>query len=102
MSGQPKSGDTLASWTLVDSIDGGGNADVWLARGAGGQEVAIKILRNLNEVTYGRFRNEISALEKLGDTDGIIPMLESDFPEGKGARPWYAMPVAQSSKAFLD
>lgn len=102
MSGQPKSGDTLAAWTLVDSIDGGGNADVWLARGAGEQEVAIKILRNLNEETYRRFRNEISALQKLGDTDGIIPMLESDFPEGKGARPWYAMPVAQSSNAFLD
>ncbi|UOA27130.1 protein kinase [Pseudosulfitobacter sp. DSM 107133] len=101
MSGQPKSGDTLATWTLTKTIDAGGNADVWLAQRGDGQKGAIKILRNLKDETYARFRNEISALQKLGDIDGIIPMLESDFPEGKGARPWYAMPVAQSSRAFF-
>lgn len=74
---------------------------MWLAQRGDGQKGAIKILRNLKDETYARFRNEISALQKLGDIDGIIPMLESDFPEGKGARPWYAMPVAQSSRAFF-
>jgi len=102
MSGQPKPGDTLAAWTLIDDIDAGGNANVWLARHSDGRDGAIKILRNLNDETYARFRNEISALQKLGDMDGIIPMFEADFPEGKGARPWYVMPVAQSSKAFLQ
>lgn len=102
MSGQPKPDTTLADWTLIESIDAGGNADVWLAKRSDGQMGAIKILRNLKDETYARFRNEISALQKLGDMDGIIPMLEGDFPEGKGARPWYAMPVAQSSKAFFQ
>lgn len=101
MSGQLKSGDTLATWTLIETIDAGGNADVWLARRGDGQEGAIKILRNLKDETYARFRNEISALQKLGYMDGIIPMLESDFPEGKGTKPWYAMPVAQSSMVFF-
>lgn len=101
MSGQPKSGDTLATWTLTKTIDAGGNADVWLAQRGDGRKGAIKILRNLTDETYARFRNEISALQKLGDIDGIIPMLESDFPEGKGARPWYTMPVAQPCRAFF-
>ncbi|QYA05021.1 protein kinase [Rhizobium sp. B21/90] len=101
MSGQPKPGDSFASWTLIENIDAGGNADVWMARHSDGYEGAIKILRNLKDETYGRFRNEISALQKLGDMNGIIPMLESDFSKGKGARPWYAMPVAQPSREFF-
>lgn len=101
MSGQPKPGDSLAAWTLIKNIDAGGNADVWLARRSDRQMGAIKVLRNLKEETYARFRNEISALQKLGQMDGIIPMLESDFPEGKGARPWYAMPIAQPIRTFF-
>ncbi len=101
MNAKPKSGDFFASWTLIKNIDAGGNADVWLARRSDRQMGAIKILRNLKDETYARFRNEISALQKLGDMDGIIPMLDSDFPDGKGARPWYAMPIAQPSRLFL-
>lgn len=101
MNNQPKSGDSLATWTLIKKIDEGGNADVWLAQHSDGQDGAIKILRNLKDETYARFRNEISVLQKLAGMDGIIPIFETEFPEGKGARPWYAMPVAQSSKAFL-
>lgn len=101
MSGQPKPGDCLGAWTLIKNIDAGGNADVWLARRSDRQMGAVKIFRNLKDETYARFRREIAALQKLGDMDGIIPMLEFDFPEGKGARPWYAMPVAQSCRHFL-
>ncbi len=72
MSGQPKTKDPLASWTMIENIGAGGNADVWLARRNDGQEGAVKILRNLKEETYARFRNEIAALQKLGDMDGII------------------------------
>lgn len=100
-SGLPVSGARYGDWTLLKSIDGGGNADVWLAHHPERRMAAIKILRNLGTEPYSRFRNEISALQKLGKLDGIIPILDFDFPEGKGVRPWYAMPVAGNSAAFF-
>lgn len=97
----PKAGDKFENWTLVEAIDSGGNADVWLARHPDHPTAAIKILRDLGEEPYARFRNEISALQKLGDVKGIMPMLDFSFPDGKGARPWYAMPLAITSMEFL-
>ncbi|GEM16174.1 serine/threonine protein kinase [Gluconobacter oxydans] len=97
----PKVGDKLGNWTLVEAIDSGGNADVWRASHSDYPNAAIKILRDLREEPYARFRNEISALQKLEDLKGIVPMLDFCFPDGKIARPWYAMPLATGSTEFL-
>ncbi|MGO7449474.1 protein kinase [Rhizobium ruizarguesonis] len=99
--GAPKAGEKFGKWTLVEEIDSGGNADVWRSAHPDHPSAAIKILRDLGEEPYARFRNEISALQKLGDVKGIIPMLDFYFPDGKGERPWYAMPLAISSMEFL-
>ncbi|MBY3381695.1 protein kinase domain-containing protein [Rhizobium laguerreae] len=98
--GLPKAADKVGEWALVESIDSGGNADVWRASRDDHPDVAIKILRNLGEEPYGRFRNEVGALRKLGALAGIMPMLDAGLPEGKG-HPWYAMPLAASSAEFL-
>ncbi|AOW46638.1 protein kinase family protein [Acetobacter ascendens] len=96
-----KVGDKLGNWTLVEAIDSGGNADVWRASHSDYPNAAIKILRDLGEEPYARFRNEISALQKLDDLKGIVPMLDFCFPDGKSARPWYVMPLATGSTEFL-
>jgi serine/threonine protein kinase len=98
----PKAGDKFGDWTLVEHVDSGGNADVWKACHPEQSTAAVKILRDLGEEPYARFRNEISALKKLGDLKGIIPMVDCSFPDGKGARPWYAMPFAIPSMEFLQ
>lgn len=97
----PKAGDKFGNWTLVETIDSGGNADVWRARHPDHPTATIKILRDRGEEPYARFRNEISALQKLGNLEGIIAMLDFLFSDGKGARPWYAMPLATVSMDFL-
>ncbi|WP_029728094.1 protein kinase domain-containing protein [Sinorhizobium meliloti] len=99
--GAPKAGEKFGKWTLVEEIDSGGNADVWRSAHPDHPSAAIKILRDLGEEPYARFRNEISALQKLGDVKGIMPMLDFYFPDGKGERPWYAMPLAIGSLEFL-
>ncbi|MGV0908735.1 hypothetical protein [Martelella sp. FOR1707] len=84
-------------------IDGGGNADVWIVRDPESRAVAaIKILHDLWKEPLSRFRNEITALRELGNLEGIILILDSEFPEGKGSRPWYAMPVAETSVVFPE
>jgi serine/threonine protein kinase len=100
-SGPPKAGDKFGDWALIEGIDSGGNADVWRASHPEHSNAAIKILRDLGEEPYARFRSEISALQKLGDIEGIMPMLDFSFPAGKGARPWYAVPRATSGMEFL-
>ncbi|MEW4462611.1 protein kinase [Roseibium algicola] len=97
----PKVGHKFGNWTLIEDIDSGGNADVWRASQPDRENVAIKILRNLGEEPYARFRNEIDALQKIGDVKGIVPMLDYSFPDGKDSRPWYAMPLATGSLEFL-
>ena len=98
--GMPKTGDKVGDWTLVGSIDAGGNANVWRAFRPDHPDAAIKILRNIGSEPYGRFRNEVEALGKLGDLAGIMPMLDFGFPVGKG-HPWYVMPLAVTSAEFL-
>ncbi|NTG38805.1 protein kinase [Agrobacterium rhizogenes] len=101
-SAQPQPGSQYGKWTLMKRIDGGGNADVWLARASDRRTIAaIKILHNLGKEPLTRFHNEITALRKLDNLEGIVPILDYEFPEGKGSRPWYTMPMAKSSEAFL-
>ncbi|WP_455296692.1 protein kinase domain-containing protein [Brucella pituitosa] len=101
-SGQPQPGSQYGKWSLMTRIDGGGNADVWIARNSESRAVAaIKILHNLGKEPLSRFRNEITALRELGNLEGIAPILDYEFPEGKGSRPWYAMPMAKTSAAFF-
>ena len=87
---------TLGSWTLVEFIDEGGNAEVWRGN-AGNEQVALKILkrRRVESEPYKRFRQEIAALEQIGPQPGIMPLIASNLPDAPSrANPaWLAMPV---------
>lgn len=97
----PKAGEKFRDWTFVEKLDDGGNADVWEVRHENGTVGALKALRNLNQESYGRFRNEINVLSKIAGLPGIIPMIDQDFPEGEKPRPWYVMPLATRCHRFL-
>ncbi|WP_173088615.1 protein kinase [Devosia sp. 1635] len=94
--------DRKGDWLVEGRIDAGGNADVFRVRhGINGQVAALKLLRNMGAESYARFRNEVTALGKLGQLHGIVPMIDHSFPDG-GERPWYVMPLARGIDDWLD
>lgn len=98
----PERGSQYGNCTLITMLGSGGNADVWLARDAVRKGwVAVKILRNLGEEALSRFQNEVKALRELGDLEGIVPILDFEFQEKKGFRPWYTMPKANPCTKLL-
>lgn len=95
-------GDKLGGWTLECQIGSGGNGDVWKACRESGVSHALKVLRKVNSESYARFRIEIEILDKLGDTKGIIPMLERHIPtSSKGDTPWFVMPLAMPFDQYI-
>jgi serine/threonine-protein kinase len=99
----PQAGAIIGYWTLAEEIGGGGNADVWRASDSRGGLVAIKFLRQLDDVTYQRFRHEVHVITENADIDGLVPLIKHHLPEqGAGESfPWYAMPLAIPSATFL-
>ena len=91
----PSRGDKLGSWKLKRPLGKGGNGQVWLAEGARGKQVAIKLLMKTKPIAYARFKDEVTTLESVAGIKGILPILASDLPsEPDARRPWYAMPIA--------
>lgn len=97
---EPSAGQRRGRWTLVRPIGHGGNADVWLGR-HGDQEAALKILRRSNPATepYQRFVREIDVLGQLKHDPGVLPLIDSQLPRGE--RPYFSMPIAETSAAAL-
>lgn len=88
-------GQAFGEWTLVQFIGDGGNGDVWKVSSRDGKHYAMKILRKLDKEAYARFKFETEALNKLGEMDGIIPMLDKHLPDNpKEGKPWFVMPLA--------
>jgi len=89
-------GDSIGRWKLIDRLGRGGNAEVWRATD-GNAEVALKVLnqRKVNSEPYRRFRQEIEALEQIGEDIHIVPLLESNLPDvpSKNCPAWLAMPI---------
>lgn len=95
-------GDKFNDWVLEAPLGSGGNGDVWKAAKQGQEPLAIKILRSITDETYERFKIETSTLEKLGNTKGIIPLIEKFIPENKsGPTPWFAMPIATPFNEYI-
>jgi hypothetical protein len=90
-----ESGAEIGKWRLLDKIGHGGNADVWRAE-AGGQEVALKVLRSRKRDSeqWQRFRREVAAHAALEDVEGVLPLLEAELPEDPREKGWLAMPLA--------
>ena len=84
---------------------GGGNANVFVAENARGEEVAIKILREesgngkkavkRNRKKRIRFKIETEMVVGIQDEiKGVIPIFSYGLPDEKIKKYWYAMPIA--------
>ena len=85
----------INGWKLVSRLGRGGNGEVWSVT-KNNDIYAIKLLKNIRENIYKRFKSEVTALEKNQDIEGIIPLLDSSLPDCfKKNIPWFVMPIAQ-------
>jgi serine/threonine protein kinase len=95
----PDEARMVGPWSLGDQLGSGGNATVWQAtRPEVGEPVALKVIAatKAGKEPYRRFIREIEFLRSLGDTRGVLPLLDAYLPDkpSKDDRPWLAMPVA--------
>lgn len=96
-------GHKFHDWVLEAPLGAGGNGIVWKAARIGEEPLAIKILKSITNETYERFKVETSTLEALGQTRGIIPLIEKFVPVDKsGPTPWFAMPIAKPFSEYIQ
>jgi serine/threonine protein kinase len=83
----------IGPWRKICLIDEGGNSRVWQAQDSEGRTIALKILKEQDPraESYKRFLNEVEILRRLGNRNGILPIIEANI-----ASPplWFAMPIA--------
>lgn len=88
-------GDVLGPWHLIKRLGKGGSSEVWKARSAR-RDAAIKVLRKNKGRSLERFRAEIELLCLLGNSAGILPMVDSYLPTtiAPDDRIWLVLPLA--------
>lgn len=88
----------LGTWKLRELIAETAHSRVWRAAPDGGLEVAVKELkvRKPDKEPYKRFADEVALLQRLGDREGVLPLVDANVPaEPSSADPaWLAMPIA--------
>lgn len=94
----------MEQYKYIKKIGAGGNGVVNLVKNSKGEEFAQKVLKNISEKAYQRFKDEIEVLSKLNNKDGIIPLIDFYFPEtiDKNNPPYYIMPVCVDLKEYLE
>ncbi len=75
-----KRGRKVGDWKLVEKLGAGGNGDVWKVTDSLENEYAMKILRQIDDVTYRRFKSEVHILENVS-IDGVIDVIDSYIPD---------------------
>lgn len=87
----------------VEVLGSGGNGDVVkIANNETGEEVALKILRRIQDDTYQRFKNEVTIVTKCG-IEGVMPITRSFLPRNpRESKPWYIMPLAKPFFNFIE
>ncbi|NWA24598.1 protein kinase [Pseudomonas gingeri] len=96
-----KKGQKFGKWTLEEAIGEGGNGEVWLVSKTNDKSHALKLLKSVTPESYERFKIEIDALEKLGSTPGIVPLIDKHLPEKKEGKPWFVMPIAMPFEKYI-
>lgn len=96
----------VGHWTLGKELGSGGNATVWEAVREGQKKpIALKVIdaRKPTKEPYKRFVQEITTLRSLGDTPGVLPVIDSHLPDppSRKDRPWLAMPIARTLPEVL-
>jgi hypothetical protein len=90
----------VGPWRLLSTLGEGGNATVWSAvQSDGDLPIALKVLNSskAEREPYRRFVREIEFLRGIGETPGVLPLLDANLPAIPSTtdRPWLAMPVAR-------
>lgn len=95
----------IGEYQIVERLDGGGNADVYVAKSAAGEDVAIKFLREdygkgkraekRREKKRRRFKIEVETVLRIQDKiEGVLPVFAYGLPDEQTKKYWYAMPIA--------
>lgn len=95
----------MGEYKIIRRMDGGGNANVFVAENARGEAVAIKILREesgngkraekRNRKKRIRFKIETEMVVGIQDEiEGVIPIFSYGLPDKRTKKYWYAMPIA--------
>jgi hypothetical protein len=98
-----QSGDQLGSWLLASFLNEGRNAFVWKLRDE--RPLVIKILKTKDPASemYLRFRDEIAIHGRLGESRGVLPMIDSNLPDKPShSNPaWIVFPEAEPLRKAL-
>ena len=102
----PRRREVVGPWKLLRVLGEGGNARVWRARNAVGDEVALKTLlrEKVNSERYDRFAQEVGVhLTSLTAVTGVLPLLDAVVPTEDTITdvPWLAMPIATPLQQHL-
>lgn len=102
----PRRQEVIGQWRLLRVLGEGGNARVWRARNASGDEVALKTLlrEKVNSERYDRFAQEVRVhLTSLTGVPGVLPLLDAVVPTDDPITdvPWLAMPIATPLQQHL-
>ena len=95
----------MGEYKIIRRMDGGGNANVFVAENVRGEAVAIKILREesgngkkavkRNRKKRIRFKIETEMVVGIQDEiEGVIPIFSYGLPDKRTKKYWYAMPIA--------
>lgn len=95
----------MGEYNIIRKMDGGGNANVFVAKNARGEAVAIKILREesgngkrtekRNRKKRIRFKIETEMVVGIqNEIEGVIPIFSYGLPDKRTKKYWYAMPIA--------
>ncbi|MBY4646648.1 serine/threonine protein kinase [Vibrio alginolyticus] len=83
----------IGSWKLDARLGKGGNGEVWRVHKQE-EEGAIKLLKNIRENIYKRFKAEVHAITMNSDISGVVGLKEYDLPDDiTRSVPWFVMPV---------
>lgn len=85
----------IGGWKLEYRLGKGGNGEVWRAQ-KGKLVGAIKLLKNIRNNVYTRFRSEVHAVSSNQDIEGVVELIDYYLPTiESGKTPWYVMPVGK-------
>ncbi len=92
----------IGEWKLDSRLGKGGNGEVWLVHNQN-EKGAIKLLKNIRENIYKRFKAEVHAIEANSDIQGIIPLKDYHLPDDfSRVVPWFVMPVAMKFSEWRE
>lgn len=88
----------LGPWQIDAELGRGGNGTVWKVEHVdSGQVAALKEIHTRKEdrEPYRRFVTEIRTLRELGESPGVLPLIDAHIPDAAAKeKPWLVMPVA--------